>query len=399
MKEVQREKMAVEEITDKTALPDETVENESVRVQRAAWVEQQVAKQRAIEDEARERLFQEQKILDDRNRSIDAGMDHTRQMQRYNEDCMEDLNDQVYALHGLTRDKLQGMREYKNAYYQGCALALFLMSLLMVVVCAYLHGFDSQICLFMLAASGIEGALLTQEGKRGKLMNFFCRVFYFLLFPVMLVVFACFEMGLPQYQFLLPLFTGVGMVLLVLGTGSYFVYNPYRGERKKLREARGDLKEIEQIARKAVKRNQKRRKREEARIARKKRWEENRLARMQRREDKRIAGRQRREEARKERLEKRVELQELRRQKNSELDTVRLENRQKRLELQKKYMLEVKERFHSLFPRKETTIDVEPTELRSVEVVTEIREMEVPEDLPKTEAEERASREETDSKL
>lgn len=380
--------MTVEEIADKAALSDETVENESVRVQRAAWVEQQVAKQRAIEDEARERLFQEQKILDDRNRSIDAGMDRTRQMQRYNEDCIEDLNDQVYALHGLTRDKLQGMREYKNAYYQGCAFALFLMSLILVIVCGYLHGLDSQICLFMLAASGIEGALLTQEGKRGKLMNFFCRVFYFLMFPVMLVVFACFEMGLSQYQFLLALFTAVGVGLLVLGTGSYFVYNPYRGERKKFREARGDLKDLEQIARKAVKRNQKRRKREEARSARKKRWEENRLARMQRREDKRIAGRQRREEARKERLEKYAELQELRRQKNAELDVVRQENRRRRLELQKKNMLEVRERFHSLFPRKETTIDVEPSELRSVEVVTEIREME---------AEEQVSKEETAS--
>lgn len=359
--------MDTKEIMDKSALSDETVGNESVRVQRVAWVEQQVEKQREIEDEARERLFQEQKILEDRNRSIDAGMDRTRQMQRYNEDCMEDLNDQVYALHGLTRDKLQGMREYKNAYYQGCALALFLMSLMLVGVSGYLHGFDSQICLVMLAASGIEGALLTQEGKRGKLMNFFCRVFYFLLFPLMLVVFACFEMELPLYRLLLPLFTVAGVVLLLLGTGSYFVYNPYRGERKKLREARGDLKEIEQIAKKAVKKNQKRRKREEARLARKKKWEEEWLARMQRREDKRIAARQRREEAKKERLAKRAELQELRRQKNAELDVVRLENREKRLELQKKYMLEVKERFHSLFPKKETTIDVEPSELRSVE--------------------------------
>lgn len=367
--------MIKEAISDKydEKKSDEIMQNESLRVQKAAWVEQQTLKQREAEDQTREKLLQEQRILAERNRSITENMDRTRELQRYNEDCMEDLSSQVYALHGISKDKLHGMKEYKNAYYQGCALALFLLSLILTGVCGWLHGLGSQICLLMMAASGIEGSLLSQEGKRGRFFDFVCRLLYLLMFPAMLVIFISYEMQLPEYAVLQPAFVIAGIVILILGTGAYFLYNPYRRERGRIRDAKGDLREIEQMARKAVRKNQKLRKKEEARFAKQQKKEEERFARQQKREEERFARQQHKEEAKLQKLQKREEARELRRQKNAELENVRSKNKEKRIEMRRQRVLETKEHFQSLFHKKGKIIDVEPAELREVEIAEAVK--------------------------
>lgn len=308
---------------------DKVIQNESLRVQKAEWVKQQVDKQREMEDETRAVLLEEQRILDEMRRSIEEHMERTKEIRKYNADCQEQMKEQVYALNGLSEDKLQGMKEYKNAYYQGLALALFLLSIILTGICGYLHGFDSGITLFMLACSGIEGSLLSQESRRGRFLDTICRCLYPLVFLVMLAMFVCFELGSAEYKVLLPFFVMAGAVILVIGTGAYFVYNPYRREKKKIRYAKADLKEIEQEAEKAVKKNQKLRKKEEARLARMKKREELRLEKIQQKEAVKLNRLQQREEAKLLRLQKKEEARTVLLEKKEEFKLIRQQKKVK----------------------------------------------------------------------
>lgn len=173
-------------------------ERENVRIQKAEWVYSQIQKQREAEDELFAQIRQEQDVLDKLCQSIENNMERTKEARRYNQEFQEHMDSQVYAMYGITEDKLQGIREYRNAYYQGCAFSLFLLSVVLVALCGVLHGFQSQICLFMIAFSGIEGALLTQGSKRGKFLDLLCRALYLVMFPIMMAVFVCFELGYPR---------------------------------------------------------------------------------------------------------------------------------------------------------------------------------------------------------
>lgn len=230
---------------------------ENLRIQKTEWIYSQIQKQREAEDALFEQIRQEQDVLDRLNQSIENNMERTREARKYNQEFQEHMDAQVYAMYGITEDKLQGIREYRNAYYQGCAFSLFLLSVVLVVLCGILHGFQSQICLFMIAFSGIEGALLTQEKKRGKLLDLLCRILYLLMFPLMMVVFVCFELEYPEYHMLLPVLALFGLCVLVMGTAAYFCYNPYRKEKRKVGVAKDTLREIEKTARKEVRKNQK----------------------------------------------------------------------------------------------------------------------------------------------
>lgn len=301
--------------------------DESIRVQRAAWVDEQIKIQRDTEDKVRETMLEEQRLLNERNKSIESDMERSRELKRYNDDCAEELNAQVYALHGLTQDKLQGMKEYGNAYYQGCALVLFALSVALAALNGYLYGITAPITLMMLAASGLEGALLSQEGKRGKLLDFLCKIMYVLIFPAMLVLYICFEQNMSVYNELMSVYAIVTAAALIIGTGGYFVYNPYRCERGRVRAAKSDLKELEQIARKAVKKNRKIRRKQEAK-----------LSRIEKREEEKFLKKKRKEEAKQAKLKKREELHQEKLKKNAEINAVRQQNRTKRIELRKQQL-------------------------------------------------------------
>ncbi len=247
-------------------VPDFSSE-ESLRVQKAEWVRTQLEAQRQNDARAWERLVEEQKALNERNLSIESDMNRNRHLQRYEQECVEDLRAQVYALHGISEDKLEGMQAYKDARYQGMAAAVFVISLAMTVVGGFFFGVLSEVTLFMLGCLGIEGALLSQEGRRGKFLDAVCRFLYMLPLPAMLAVFFCYMMEFPIYKNIMYWGVIAAAAILVIGTVSYFVHNPYRRERRNIREARADLKEVEQNAKKAVRRNQKLREKEEKRAA------------------------------------------------------------------------------------------------------------------------------------
>ena len=149
-------------MAQETQIPQQTVDaqqvvipQESERIQRAEWIHEQVKLQREAEDEAWEKIMEEQKLLTERRRSIDADINSNRELKRYHEGCMEDITDQVYSLHGISVDKLEGIKEYKNALFRGEAFIVFCISVIMAAIVAYAYGPTSQLCLYILMWSAI----------------------------------------------------------------------------------------------------------------------------------------------------------------------------------------------------------------------------------------------------
>ena len=236
---------------------------ESLRIQKSQWIKEQIKRQREAEDAVLERMIEEQRVIDGLNSDINENLDRTRESRKFNQEFQEKINTQIYEMNGITEDKLKGMREYKNAYYQGCAFSLFLLSVVMIGICGVLHGFESQICLFMIACTGVEGALLAQDKWRNKLVNILCKLLYLMVFPVMMVIFVCYELKYPEYDLFLPYFAMGIVVVLIIGTAAFFFYDPYKQDKKRVKNAKDYISEVEKIAKKQVKKNQKLRAKEE----------------------------------------------------------------------------------------------------------------------------------------
>ena len=225
---------------------------ESLRIQKSQWIKEQIKRQREAEDAVLEQMIEEQRVIDGLNSDINENLDRTRESRKFNQEFQEKINTQIYEMNGITEDKLKGMREYKNAYYQGCAFSLFLLSVVMIGICGVLHGFESQICLFMIACTGVEGALLAQDKWRNKLVNALCKLLYLMVFPVMMVIFVCYELKYPEYDLFLPYFAmGIVVVLII------------KQDKKRVKNAKDYISEVEKIAKKQVKKNQKLRAKEE----------------------------------------------------------------------------------------------------------------------------------------
>lgn len=255
-------------------ISEEQQKRENLRIRKTQWIQEQIQRQREAEDTLFAQIQQEQEVLDALKMSINQNMECTKEAKKYNQEFQQHMDAQVFAMYGITEDKLQGMREYRNAYYQGCAFSLFFLSIVLVALCGILHGFQSEICLFMLAFSGIQGALLAQEKKRKRWFHLLCKTLYLLMFPLMMVIFVCYELNYPEYGLLLPIFTIFGIGVLVIGTAAYFLYNPYRGDKRVVEEARDTIREIEKTARKEIKRNRKIREKAEKKENKKRRKSE-----------------------------------------------------------------------------------------------------------------------------
>lgn len=265
MDEKRREEASIS-INDMEYLPVTKGIRESMRVQKTEYIRQQMRRRQENEDALMAQLLEEQRVIDGLQRKINENLEQTEASSKYNKEFKESMNAQIYALHGISEDKLEGMREYKNAYYQGSAFSLFLLSAAMILLCGVLHGFQSEICVFMLAYTGIEGALLAQEKKRFKIVDWLCKLLYLMMFPVMMVMFVCFELGYPEYEQFLPYATLLGTGILVFAAISYFLYSPYRKVRKKVRDAKNHIGDIEKIARREVRKNEKTRFRQEKKV-------------------------------------------------------------------------------------------------------------------------------------
>lgn len=57
--------------------------------------------------------------------SVEANLKNTKEEQKLNEEFERHIRTEVYRMHGISEDKLQGMEERRNAWYQGSRLRCF----------------------------------------------------------------------------------------------------------------------------------------------------------------------------------------------------------------------------------------------------------------------------------
>lgn len=238
---------------------------ESPRIQKTEYIRQQMLKRRAMEDSLMEHLKQEQSVIDSFRDQINDGLIQTEELSRYNQEFSENMTEQIYLLHGISKDKLEGMQECKNAFRRGYSIILFLLSAALTVLCGALHGFQSEICLLMLAVTGLEGAMLAQDNSLDHypVLRLINRVLFPLLCPLMMTMFVCYELGFAPYEFLLPYIAIAGIFILLLSSVPYFIYDPYKGMGKHMRDAKAEIKLVEKAAKKEVSKNQRIRVKEE----------------------------------------------------------------------------------------------------------------------------------------
>lgn len=238
---------------------------ESLQMQKASWIQDEITKRREREDELLQQIFMEQKMLQELDEDMDENMAHAREGRKYREDMKERVNDRVYEIHDLSADKREGMREYKYAYRRGYALAMFFFSLALCIFVGFLHGITSQICLMLMFFTGVQAAIFVHQKQCFFLWRLICDIFSAVVFPVMLVLFIGYELKYGFYDFLLPICLIVGLVLLALTTASYFLYDPYRSARRRVGDAKSMIRSIERSAKKQVKKSQKQQAKDELR--------------------------------------------------------------------------------------------------------------------------------------
>lgn len=264
-----REKEPAEWKKDTVLVPQE----ESVRIQYVKRMKENIISQREAEEELLEQMMEEQKIVDELNKSLDENLLKTVELRKYNQEVREHMENQVYRMNGITPDKMEGMKNYRKAFYIGSAFAIFVLSVVMVAITGITHGFQSEISLFLAYFTALEGAVLITETKRVWAVRAIFRVIYFLLFPAMMVIFVCYELGYPEYGRFLPYFSMAGMVVFILAMISYFVYDPYRRDKANIRKAKDQMRNIQRAAEKSVRKNrraiEKTERREERKAARK----------------------------------------------------------------------------------------------------------------------------------
>ena len=335
---------------------DQEVINESLQLQKAVWVRDEIERRRKEEDALLDQIFAEQKALHELNENVDENMKHASEGRRYREEMKERLNRQVYAMHDLSEDKMEGMKEYSNAYHKGFALAMFLMSLVLCVFCGYLNGIASQITLAMLFFTALQGAVLIQETRCFLVWKWICRLAQMLTFPGMLVLFIGNELGYSYYERALKYSLSGAFVFLALTMAAYFLYDPYRTARGRIRDAKSTIRNVERIARKQVKKNQKTRIKEENRAQKQQDKEESRAEKLRKKEADRAERLRQKEENRAEKLRQKEEKRaEKLRQKEEDADQRQEKSDQK------------KEAFLSRFRKAKASDDIpEPADFESL---------------------------------
>lgn len=271
---------------------------ESIQMQKAAWIKEEIEKQRKQEDLLMKQIWEEQRLLREMDDDMDEKMAHTKEGRKYRHEMKERINRHVYDMNGLSEDKLEGMRHYNGAYYRGFALAMFLLSAALSGFTIYLHGIESQICLVMLFFTGVQASILIQQGKSFRIWSMLSKLLDLLVFPSMLVIFIGYELKYTYYALILPYWLAGGLVILVLSTLAYFMYDPYRAAKRRIGDAKSMIRAVEKSARKQVKKNEKLRVKEEAKQERIQMKEEAKQEQIQQKATARLENAQAKEEAR-----------------------------------------------------------------------------------------------------
>jgi hypothetical protein len=152
--------------------PDYTqMEVKNPRIGKVLKLEEEAKRQNELEQLRSKRIRQQQEYINRMIDSVEANLKNTKEEQKLNEEFERHIRTEVYRMHGISEDKLQGMEERRNAWYQGAAFALFFLSLILVAVCGVLHGFGSELCIFMAFYTAIEGTLLSNGRKQAAFLS------------------------------------------------------------------------------------------------------------------------------------------------------------------------------------------------------------------------------------
>lgn len=277
-----------DQIEREQQIEEESLTKNSLQIQKAAWIREELEKRRAQEDQLLQQILREQQMLQELDEDMDQNMAHAKEGRRYREDMKARVDDRVYEMHDLSADKREGMREYGYAYRRGYALAMVFFSLALCVFAGYLHGIASQTCLVLMFFTGVQAAILVHKKQCPKFWQFVCDVFSALIFPGMLILFIGCELHYSYYERALPYCLAVGLFLLALTTASYFLYDPYRSARRRVGDAKSMIRSIERSAKKQVKKNQKQQIKEELRQDRLQKKESEKLLKIQQKQEVRL---------------------------------------------------------------------------------------------------------------
>lgn len=250
-------------MTDKIVDVNEPIKEENVpdfmsvdiknpKIGKVLALEEDAKKQYELELERKKKIQVEQEYVNQMIENVERHLASTREEERLNSEFERKIQTEIYRMHGISEDKLEGMEERDNAIFQGIALATFIISILIFALCSYLHGITSEISIFTAFFTAIEGTLLSKGKKENKLLETIIRTIYMILLPVIIVAFILFEANPAMYALIMPYCIAVGVVILMVGAISYFIYNPYRTAKQNRRKADSYIKEMEKVARKDV---------------------------------------------------------------------------------------------------------------------------------------------------
>ena len=136
------------------------------------------------------------------------------------------------------------------------------MSIVLLVISGILNGMFTDITLLLCFFTAVEGTLLN-HGNRPRPVAYILRILYMLIFPVMLTAFVCYTVVTPEqirtgvYATLYPTVVTVGVIILAMGVAAYFLYDPYKKDKKQVRRAGRYLKNMSRAADKEVTKTEK----------------------------------------------------------------------------------------------------------------------------------------------
>ena len=109
-------------------LPDtKTLETNSLRNGKILALKETTARQRELEQERERRIQIEMEYLNEMMQTVNDNLAYIKEEQDANAKIERQIQTEVYRMHGISEDKLQGMEERTKALYQGAAFALLFL--------------------------------------------------------------------------------------------------------------------------------------------------------------------------------------------------------------------------------------------------------------------------------
>lgn len=347
-------------LLENLASTEDRLANEDIIVQEKNWLEERTRQQREAEDTYRKELIEKQKLLDERRKTQADNFYDNKKLQYYNRMHEAEQTELIYSLHGISSDKVEGMREYKNALFQGAAVMLFFTGLALSVYSYFKFGVESSTFLILIALLATQTALLPKsyEVKAG-IYGRICRILSLLPTPLMGLIVASNSLHFLPGILMLEIASAMALTLCFIGAFGFYVRNPYRKTRGLLRKASLDIKDIKKTASKTVKKNIKLRKKLELKLQKKKDKQESQLERLKAKEKNKLDKKKRLEEEKAGKLALKLELQKEKHERMEELLEVKRLNKEKSKELRNDKIIVFKERIAGIWSKKKTEVSDE----------------------------------------